>query len=108
MERHTRSFDVSDQITVTVSKFRGIVYFHISDKSRNKFVSLKREDFLQMCRKREALLDFANKAANQKMANNPSKKKKHTPEKSQKHRTRNWDDNDDDDGAKYSSECSEY
>ena len=102
MERNTKAFDVSQRISVNVSKFRGIMYFHISDKLKQKSVSLKKEDFLQLCKKRDVILDFAKKTVDQKIEQKLPKKK----HRSEKHYTHDWDDEEDE--SKNNSDDSEY
>lgn len=51
--------DISERFSVNVSKFKNVLYFHLRDKLKQKSFSLKKEDFIQLCKKREAILEAA-------------------------------------------------
>lgn len=59
------TLDVSERISISVSQFKGILYFHIRDKLKQKSISLKRDDFAQLFKMREQLLQLGKKVEEQ-------------------------------------------
>ena len=86
------TLDVSERISVSVSHFKGVLYFHLRDKLKQKSLSLKKDDFMQLCKMREDLLAVGKKIEKREKSSERPKNKSGFERKNRKASwARDWD-----------------